>query len=334
MPVESSTVKQSIEKGINWAWAGTGPDGIWSRTIYNPIYKPGSSWTDSSELLYGMLLAGANPADARVKKAANTIKEAFSGTYEQGSTEGHKWKKQYQRFRKNIYVGLVLLSTNDKSCREFEEVTSSLKTQRVGNTGWTDGDPLEANIYNTCIALEFLSKAGMDHRAQEEGRRWLASAQYRDGGWGWWMGERSNATCTGMAAMHLLNTEHHDAAKKGVEWLLRTRRVLDEGRWPLAYEAGGDQDGSLVSMLGHADAYIHFSTAHAVRTLTRSGMDINSPAIQDAIKYLIAIQKPDGGWGATGWERQYSPCDKTISIVYFTGHALIALDEYLKRLSR
>lgn len=328
MTVDISTVKQAIDKTIRWAWAGTSPNGIWSRTMDNAGFS--TSWTDSSELLYPLLLVGVEPNDERMKKAVTAIKNGFSGTHEQG----HFWREQYQRFRKHMYVGLVLISAGERDSKEFQECYSALARHRVGKGGWTDGEPLEANIYNTCLALEFLSRGNIDHQALEEGRRWLASAQYRDGGWGWWIYERSNPTCTAIATMHLLNTNYHEAAERGIRWLLRTRRVKDEGRWPLVYEPGGDQDGSLISMLGHADNYIHFSTAHAARTLLMSGMDMNSDAIQDAVKYLLAIQKPQGGWAAVGWERQYSPCDKTIPIVYFTGHALLALHEYVVRASK
>jgi squalene-hopene/tetraprenyl-beta-curcumene cyclase len=195
-------------------------------------------------------------------------------------------------------------------------------------------------VWDTCLAMIALQDSGLpgDHPALQRAARWLLGKQIRTGG-DWQV--KSRQTPPGGWAFEFANALYPDIDDTA-EVLIALRRVrlpeqekLEEGiqqgvAWLLGMQSrnGGwasfdrDNTRSLLARLPFCDFGEVLDppsadvTAHCLEALGRLGHPSSAPAVQRALKYLLAEQEEDGAWfGRWG-----------VNYIYGTGAALPALE--------
>ncbi|MBO0600676.1 squalene--hopene cyclase [Sporosarcina sp. E16_3] len=140
------------------------------------------------------------------------------------------------------------------------------------------------------------------HNVWEKGITWVLSMQNRDGGWPafeknvdnelinllpieggkFLLLDPSTADLTGRTLEFLGGytnlPKNHDVLKRGLNWLVHHQEKDGSwyGRWGICYIYG---------------------TWAAITGFMASSVSPESPFIQKSVKWLLAIQNPDGGWG-------------------------------------
>ncbi len=175
-----------------------------------------------------------------------------------------------------------------------------------GGWGFSAINTMNPDIDDSTASLRGISRLVLkDTRFQpawDKGILWVMSMQNRDGGWAafeknvdnqllnllpieggkFLLTDPSSADLTGRTLEFLGRytnlAKNHEVLKRGVDWLVHNQEKDGSwyGRWGICYIYG---------------------TWAAITGLIASGTHPESPTIQKAVEWLLAIQNPDGGWG-------------------------------------
>ena len=200
--------------------------------------------------------------------------------------------------------------------RQIREVVGDWAARRPGlaPAGWAfqyanDHYPDVDDTAVVIAALDRLDREGYQDAIQS-GAVWLCGMQSSDGGWGAFDPENTHFTLNHIPfADHgaLLDPPTADVSARCVSAL----SVLPEGRRSQVVAAGvkyllaeQEKDGSWFGRWG--TNYI-YGTWSALAALNAAGVSHDDPAMQKAVHWLLARQRPDGGWGEDGrsyWDDQ------------------------------
>jgi squalene-hopene/tetraprenyl-beta-curcumene cyclase len=163
------------------------------------------------------------------------------------------------------------------------------------------------DVDDTAVVLMVLEKtAGVDpervRTARERGLRWVLGMQCRDGGWGSFDADNTRMILNNIPfADHgaLLDPPTEDLTGRAVEMLGTLRFGMDH---PAAVRAIAflrrtqRPDGSWFGRWGVNYIYGTWSVLRGLRAI---GEDMRAPYVQRAVRWLVAHQNTDGGWGET-----------------------------------
>lgn len=175
-----------------------------------------------------------------------------------------------------------------------------------GGWGISASNTMNPDIDDTTASLRALSQlVRLDPRFQQtwdRGTLWIMSMQNNDGGWAsfernvdapfldflaieggkFLLADPSTTDLTGRTLEFLGGytdmPKNHVIMKKGMDWLVHHQ----------------EKDGSWYGRWG---IFYIYGTWAAITGLIAAGVNKESPAIQKAVHWLLAIQNPDGGWG-------------------------------------
>lgn len=172
--------------------------------------------------------------------------------------------------------------------------------------GFSENNSINPDVDDTQAALRaifpLVNTSLEAYTAWREGTRWLMTMQNKDGGWGSFEKGKnqqlinrlpiqnirdtgtdpSTADITGRVleflGSYLKLTIHHPVVRSGAAWLVRHQEIDGSwfGRWGVSYIYG---------------------TWAALTGLGAVGYTYSDPSVQKAVKWLLQIQHPHGGWG-------------------------------------
>ncbi|MDB5036531.1 MAG: squalene-hopene cyclase [Bacteriovoracaceae bacterium] len=158
---------------------------------------------------------------------------------------------------------------------------------------------LYPDVDDSTVVTLVLHKLGMTVKELEPATHWLFSMQNSDGGWGTFdrdnnqtilnripfadlksLIDPSNPDVTGhvLETLGELGFSKTKAVKRAIRYLRKTQRP--DGSW-----------------FGRWGVNLLYGTTAAIVGLIKCGEPVNSPYIQRAIKFILARQNQDGGWG-------------------------------------
>jgi squalene-hopene/tetraprenyl-beta-curcumene cyclase len=150
-------------------------------------------------------------------------------------------------------------------------------------------DPPTADVTARC--LSFLAQIG--HAAAEpfmaKGIGWLLRQQEADGSWfGRWGTNYIYGTWSVLCALNAVGLPHEaPSIRRAVGFLLETQR--EDGGW------GEDEDSYRDGPRGRYHCSTPSQTSWALLGLMAGG-EVDHPAVERGITYLLATQRPDGEW--------------------------------------
>ncbi|WP_409341392.1 prenyltransferase/squalene oxidase repeat-containing protein [Paenibacillus sp. MBLB4367] len=208
-----------------------------------------------------------------------------------------------------------------------------------GGWGFSDNNTRIPDVDDTTAALRVVARLRTQRsdymEAWNKGLNWLLSMQNDDGGWAAFekntdskllailpaphakdiLADPSTADLTGRTLEFLGNTaglkQHIRLVRRGVNWLLDHQEKDGSwyGRWGVCYIYG---------------------TWAAVTGLAAAGLSSDHPAMRKAAKWLVGIQRSDGGFGescTSDLQRRYVPLNaSTPSQTAWALDALLAIN--------
>lgn len=315
-------IEDSIRNGLKWCWRTRTSDYGWGDVEGLEPFP-----IDAAELLWGAMECGkagvedGMPSSSKVAPSLRHLREQASGLPEAWTSN------RSHEFKGYLWMTLSLLKAGED--QGSEAVQRLLKRFRPFKTrdGWSYDVGGETYAYNTIQAMMCLHLCDIGEKDVEAAKKWLLSAQNKDGGWGWFKGHLSNNLCTAWAVIGLkdVDEENLKATENAKNWLISQQQNLKgyEGRWLITPEPA--QPALLPNAL-----YVHFSSPYALGSLVTTGEKVSSKHVQSGLRYLLSLQDPSGGWpferGFYWFKCPMSP------ITWATGAALWALGTVLKRL--
>jgi squalene-hopene/tetraprenyl-beta-curcumene cyclase len=163
------------------------------------------------------------------------------------------------------------------------------------------------DVDDTAMVLMALEKtAGLDPErirpARERGLQWVLGMQCRDGGWGSFDADNTRMILNNIPfADHgaLLDPPTEDLTGRGLEMLGTLGFGLDHAAAARAIaflKRAQRPDGAWYGRWGVNYIYGTWSVLRGLRAI---GEDMGAPYVQRAVRWLVAHQNTDGGWGET-----------------------------------
>ncbi|WP_233362065.1 prenyltransferase/squalene oxidase repeat-containing protein [Streptomyces sp. GMR22] len=163
------------------------------------------------------------------------------------------------------------------------------------------------------------SGAGADDPRVVRAVRWLVGRQRPDGSYeAMWYRGGTPGTAAALEALSRAGRteEHHRAAARARDWLLRTRHP--DGSW-----STGDRSGPGATRRGTVE-----ETAWALRGLLAAGLSPADPAPAAAARWLVDAQRADGGWTPAPVNEYIRGCARYADDGIAAGLAVRALAHY------
>jgi len=225
-----------------------------------------------------------------------------------------------------------------RALRGFERFTRRAPDRSGAPMTWTES--CQSPVWDTCLAAIGLLDSGLDpqHEALQRAARWMLAEQVLGGGdWqvknpdtppGGWAFEFDNdvypdvddsaVVMTALQRIPLADAapERRLALERGLRWMLSMQSA--NGGWG-AFDV--DNDRTLLKAIPFADFGELLDpptadvTAHALELLGLLGYSGAYPPAQRGLRFLYALQEPDGSW----WGRW------GVNYIYGLGAALPAL---------
>ncbi|GAA1257931.1 MULTISPECIES: prenyltransferase/squalene oxidase repeat-containing protein [Streptomyces violaceusniger group] len=168
-----------------------------------------------------------------------------------------------------------------------------------------------------CALLD--SGAGVDDPRVVRAVRWLVGRQRPDGSYeAMWYRGGTPGTAAALEALSRAGRteEHHRAAARARDWLLRTRHP--DGSW-----STGERTGPGATRRGTVE-----ETAWALRGLLAAGLSPTDPALAAAARRLVDAQRADGGWTPAPVNEYIRGCARYADDGIAAGLAVRALAHY------
>jgi len=156
------------------------------------------------------------------------------------------------------------------------------------------------------VLMAFEKTTGLDSErvgpARDRGLRWVLGMQSRDGGWAAFDADNTRMILNNIPfADHgaLLDPPSEDVTGRGVEMLGTLGFSLEHpaaGRAVAFLKRMQRPDGSWFGRWGVNYVYGTWSVLRGLRAI---GEDMRAPYVQRAVRWLVAHQNTDGGWGET-----------------------------------
>ncbi|WP_413812084.1 prenyltransferase/squalene oxidase repeat-containing protein [Streptomyces sp. OE57] len=163
------------------------------------------------------------------------------------------------------------------------------------------------------------SGAGADDPRVVRAVRWLTGRQRPDGSYeAMWYRGGTPGTAAALEALSRAGRteEHHRAAARARDWLLRTRHP--DGSW-----STGERTGPGTTRRGTVE-----ETAWALRGLLAAGLSPTDPVLAAAARWLVDAQRADGGWTPAPVNEYIRGCARYADDGIAAGLAVRALAHY------
>ena len=183
---------------------------------------------------------------------------------------------------------------------------------RPGGWAFQYDNPDYPDVDDTAVVAMAMHRADPERYKMnvERACEWIAGMQSKNGGWGAFDADNTHSYLNAIPfADHgaLLDPPTVDVSARCVGCLAQVddQRFSDAIARGIAYlKREQEEDGS---WFGRWGANYVYGTWSALVALAGAGQDMRAPFVRRAVEWLIAHQKPDGGWGE-GLE-SYEPSD-------------------------
>ena len=336
----TDTVTNSLNEGIDYL-IHTSQNGVWGWwcALDPPKYKNDIKkiWSTAATIK-ALIRARMDPNNPLIQNGVAWLLDNTVIATAASGTRGPAWARMPMTYKDEIDPHFFVPNTHETSCvllalLENEDLVSPENTiildavrnlVRFNHRGYwptyltkpaeRPHDSRHKDLEATCLALTVLGRVrekGFDidnvDRKMEQTCQWVKNRQNKCGSWG----EHGDSlgttikTCGAIKALVETNPEKYkDHIENGVQWLLNTQDVMENGhggRWRKTIN-----DTVIASSIEN--------TALAVTALLRYGKSYTSVPIQMGIHWLLQHKALSGGWR-----------EDTIRVVN-------ALSEYLKKL--